>query len=448
MVRIPAGESKVHEIMMDHPIKELIKNRQKGKKEGIYSICSANEYVIRAAMIRARAADSPLLIEATANQVNQFGGYTGMKPREFKDFVYGLSIKTNFPPNKIILGGDHLGPLTWKNETESEAMEKAEQLISQYVAAGFSKIHIDTSMPLGSDDKSIPLKASVIAKRGARLAKVAEAAYQNIKINDADALHPVYIVGSEVPVPGGIREDEALQVTDPDDFIESVTLFREAFMEEGIADAFEHIVAAVVQPGVEFGNDSIHDYNREAARALCRALEKYPDLVFEGHSTDYQKRAALKQMVEDGISILKVGPALTFALREGLFMLSLIEKELFHAAPEKQSYFIEILEAVMLEKPESWKPYYHGDEEDVRRSRKYGLSDRSRYYLAHPRVKAAITVLMENLLKVKIPLSLISQYLPAQYESIREGLMQNSADALLLDRIGCLLDDYIYAASG
>ena len=55
-------------------------------------------------------------------------------------------------------------------------------------------------------------------------------------------------------------------------------------------------------------------------------------MVFEAHSTDYQTAGALRALVEDRWAILKVGPALTFALREALFALSAIEEELI-AAP-------------------------------------------------------------------------------------------------------------------
>ncbi|HZE16019.1 MAG TPA: class II D-tagatose-bisphosphate aldolase, non-catalytic subunit, partial [Mycobacterium sp.] len=44
------------------------------------SFCTANEDVLRAMFEEIRDEDAPLLIEATSNQVNQFGGYTGFTP--------------------------------------------------------------------------------------------------------------------------------------------------------------------------------------------------------------------------------------------------------------------------------------------------------------------------------------------------------------------------------
>ena len=56
-------------------------------------------------------------------------------------------------------------------------------------------------------------------------------------------------------------------------------------------------------------------------------IEQYDRLIFEAHSTDYQTPAALAALVRDHFAILKVGPALTFALREALWALDCIERE-------------------------------------------------------------------------------------------------------------------------
>ena len=61
-------------------------------------------------MERAKQAQSYVLIEATANQVNQYGGYSGMTPSGFRDYVHTIAARVGFPQKYIILGGDHLGP--------------------------------------------------------------------------------------------------------------------------------------------------------------------------------------------------------------------------------------------------------------------------------------------------------------------------------------------------
>ena len=155
---------------MKHPLKSIVEAQKNGIPKGIYSACTANELVLEAVMERAKKDEEYVLIEATANQVNQYGGYTGMKPADFAKFVYNIAKKTEFPEEKIILGGDHLGPLTWKNQPAEKAMEEAKELIRQFVMAGFTKIHIDTSMHLADDDANARLDTEIIAERRAILA--------------------------------------------------------------------------------------------------------------------------------------------------------------------------------------------------------------------------------------------------------------------------------------
>jgi len=430
-----------------HYLKYLVTMQKQGVPAGIYSACSANEYVIEAVMERALKNNDYVLIEATANQVNQFGGYTGMKPADFSDFVYSLANKMKFPKDKIILGGDHLGPLTWKNEKSDTAMEKSCELFRQYVLAGFTKIHIDTSMHLADDNVKEKLDTNVIAQRGAALCKVAEDAYNKLLKTNPQAVQPVYVVGSEVPIPGGSQEEEGgIQVTKVNDFEATVETFKQAFYKLDLQKAWDNVIAVVVQPGVEFGDETIHEYNREAAKDLCQAVKRYPSLVFEGHSTDYQTPIALKQMVEDGIGILKVGPALTFALREALFALNYIEEELFRYDPNvHHSNFINVLDEAMLTQPENWNKHYHGNGIKLRFARKYSLSDRCRYYLPERSVQDSIQRMIHNLGTVNIPLTLISEFMPVQYNKIRNGELRNDPESLLRDRIVNCIDDYLFA---
>ncbi len=433
---------------MNHPITQLIRNRSTGGVRGIYSCCSANDYVIRAILRRAKTAGVPALIEATANQVNQFGGYTGMKPADFRSFVLELAQKEGFSQDQLILGGDHLGPLTWQSLPEKEAMEKAEELVRAYVLAGFSKIHLDTSMRVGSDDRNERLSDDVIARRSAALCLKSEEAFQTYRETHPDAPAPIYVIGSEVPIPGGAQENEdSVQITSSADCEQTLRSFRDAYMHAGVSeDAWSRITAIVVQPGVEFADESIVRYRSEAARELLTFLKRHPELVFEGHSTDYQPRQCLRSMAEDGIAILKVGPALTFALREALFNLELIEQELTGLRQFDPSGFRSILEQVMTEQPGHWQKYYHGDDEHQKYARAFSFSDRARYYLTEPRVRAAMEKLLQNLGTVPIPPALLSQYFPIQYRRIRDGELAPEAEAILLDRIGDCADDYLYAA--
>ena len=429
-----------------NPVQTLLQGRGRGRQKGIYACCSANEYVVRAAIRRARERNTVVLVEATANQVNQDGGYTGMTPTDFRAFLDRLAAEEGMPRERVFCGGDHLGPLTWRNLPEAEAMPRALTRVRSYVLAGFIKIHIDTSMRLADDDGQSRLPDEVIARRGAELCAAAEDAFTAYSAAHPGASAPVYVIGSEVPIPGGALENEdCVAVTRPEDCRATLEAFRAAFAARGLDRAWGRVVALVVQPGVEFADESVVKYDRAAARPLAACLERWPGLVFEGHSTDYQPREQLREMAEDGIAILKVGPALTFALREGLFALERIEAELLKLRPFPASGFRATLEWAMQRDHKYWGGYYHGHEADRCYARAFSFSDRARYYLPVPRVSAAASTLLANLDREGIPLALLSQYLPAQFQRVRAGKIPLRAEDLLIDHVGGWIDDYLYA---
>lgn len=421
----------------------MMDQRREGKICGIESVCSANEFVLEVALKHSKLFNAPVLIEATANQVNQFGGYTGMYPKDFYEMVLKMAAEIGVPENHIILGGHHLGPLTWQNLLETEAMEKSETLVYQYARAGFTKIHLDTSMKVADDPEGL-LSTETIARRGATLYKAALKGYEELKAEKPDAMRPVFVIGSEVPIPGGAQEaEDTLAVTEPEAFRDTVATYRRVFKEEGIEDGMNDVVAVVTQPGVEFSDDQVFLYDHDAATELYAALKEFPEVCFEGHSTDYQSKECLKRMIEDGIAILKVGPALTYGLRESLFSLSMMEKEL--VPEEKQAHFIEALEKVMLEKPDNWKKHYHGDEKQLALCRKYSFFDRCRYYIGLPEVVESINKLFENLREYPIPMNMLHQYMPISYIKIRDGIIPLDPRELALDGVVAFMEDYEYA---
>ena len=433
--------------MRQNPLKKIVELQKQGKNVGIYSVCSANGYVIEAAFKRGLSDGSCVLIESTANQCDQNGGYTGMTPADFKKFVLEIADRNGFDRNRIFLGGDHLGPLTFAYKDEAEAMADSEELIRHYVAAGFTKIHIDTSMKVNSDPEDVRLSDEIIAGRGAHLAKVAEETYKELLERDPEAIPPVYVIGSEVPIPGGAvgAEDNGVQVTKVEDFKTTVAAFEKAFAKEGLdKDVWERVIGVVVQPGVEEKDSGCTEYDREKAKDLMAAIKDFPTLVFEGHSTDYQTKIKLRELVEDGVGILKVGPGLTFAMREAMFALENIEKELIYGTDTEPSKFAEVLDAEMLKNDKNWKKHYQGTELEIRLKRKYSFSDRCRYYMPTPAVEAAADRLLTNLRTLGIPLNLLSQFMPIQYTKVREGYLKNDPVELIEDRIINTIDEYLY----
>lgn len=430
---------------MKHPIKEIIEKRQLNIPVGIASFCTANSLVIETILENANRFGDYVLIESTANQVNQYGGYANMTPFEFAKYIFDIADKVNFPKDKIILGGDHLGPLAWVDKPEKEAMENACELVRQAVLAGYTKIHLDTSMRVGDDSLNEKLSDEVIARRGAILYEVCEKAFKERYNKYPDSMHPIYIIGSEVPIPGGIQDEtDSLEITKPSDLENTIKVYKKELNKLGFGENLDNIVAIVVQPGVEFGNDDLHIYDRLAAKNLSKSLKKYPNIVFEGHSTDYQSKFKLKEMVEDGVAILKVGPALTFALREALFSLSLMENDLIEDEMKK-SHFIEILDEVMLNNPKDWKKYYFGSDDDIKLARKYSFSDRSRYYLSNNKIEQAISILFKNIDSCHVPLGMIKQHFPEAFEKIRDGTISKSSKNLVKSHIEEVIEDYNFA---
>jgi D-tagatose-1,6-bisphosphate aldolase subunit GatZ/KbaZ len=185
------------------------------------------------------------------------------------------------------------------------------------------------------------------------------------------------------------------------------------------------------------------DYDRSATEELRRVLDDRGRLVFEAHSTDYQTRANLTALVEDHWAVLKVGPALTFAMREALFALAAIEDELVQEG--ERSKLVSVVDRRMREEPVYWEGYYPGGPEAQRLLRRYSYSDRIRYYWAYPDVENARERLFSNLTDRGIPQTLLSQYLPRQYVRVRQGRLDSVPGTLVLDRVRDTLEDYAVA---
>lgn len=421
---------------MQDTLRDLLAHRKSSRNRGIYSICSAHPWVLAAAMQQAIADDSPLLIEATSNQVNQFGGYTGMRPADFYSMVMEIADRERLPRERIILGGDHLGPNPWQKLPAAEAMEHAVEMVAEYARAGFTKLHLDASMSCADDPTPIAVKT--VAERAARLCEAAEKAVGN------QCSKLSYVIGTEVPVPGGATESlDHLVVTKRTDAEETLTTHRDIFHAHGLDAAWPRVIALVVQPGVEFNHDSVVLYEPSKAQDLIKLLDTHAPLVFEAHSSDYQLPENYVDLVHDGFAILKVGPALTFAMREALFALAGIEDELVPSA--QRSNLVRVMEETMMREPKNWKGHYHGSEEEQRILRRYSYSDRIRYYWPEPQVKEAVDKLMHNLQKQTIPETLLSAYLPDAYRGVRTGEIADEPLAIILNAVRNAIRPYAAA---
>jgi D-tagatose-1,6-bisphosphate aldolase subunit GatZ/KbaZ len=427
-------------------LSHVVHEQKRGKALGIPSVCSAHALVLRAAFEQALEDGSSVLVESTSNQVNQEGGYTGTTPAGFVEFVARLAAESGLPAARVVIGGDHLGPHPWAALGAPTAMERAARMVRDYVGAGYQKIHLDASMRC-ADDPPGALADEVIADRTAALAAEAEAA---ISDRQGAGPAPVYVIGTEVPPPGGqAGEHEGPVPTRVEDARRGLELTRAAFARRGLERAWERVLAQVVQPGVEFGDDVVYRYRREAAAHLRAFSESQERLVFEAHSTDYQTEAALRALVEDHFAVLKVGPELTFALREALFALEAIERELLERrAPERLSGLRRALESSMREDPRHWKAYYGADDEETLRLRRsFSLSDRARYYWPVPAVRQAAERLFANLDAERLPAGLLRQHLPQEAESEASGPREGATARLARGAVRRVLARYARACS-
>ncbi len=414
---------------MNHPLLAIPEAYHRGEHLGITSVCSAHPVVIEAALQLAKRHDKPVLIEATCNQVNQDGGYTGMTPAAFQQFVEGIADKVGLDNRRIVLGGDHLGPNPWKDLPPDQAMAKAEAMIAAYVQAGFTKLHLDTSM--GCRGERVALADAETAERAARLAEIAE-------VNKVDQ-PPIYVIGTEVPVPGGSTHAlDHLDVTAPDAVARTHDVHRSAFLVRGLDDAFTRVIALVVQPGVEFGHDNVIHFDAGKAQALAATLVNYPGLVFEVHSTDYQSCEGLRALVSNGFAILKVGPWLTFALREALYALDAVA-DVLHGYPPKGE-LMTAMDDVMAAAPGNWMKYYEGNDSELWLQRHFSYSDRIRYYWPTPAAESAVSRLMARLAGKQVPAPVVGQYLP--------HITGSNAEEILLTAIEFILRKYEAACTG
>ena len=348
-------------------LRDIIRRNRAGAAVAIPSVCSAHPDVLRASLALAAQLDRHIVIEATSNQVNQDGGYTGMTPVDFIQFVNALADEAKIDREQIIFGGDHLGPQAWRSMDAAQALAKADRLVHDYVAAGFHKIHLDCSE--GCAGETAQLGDDVTAARSARLAQICSEVHPDL----------LFVIGTEVPPPGGARVDEDgdIPATTPTDARATLAAHDAAF-----GPLAPMIGGLVVQPGVEFSPTAVHALPMGRDPGLLNALSEHPDICLEAHSTDYQQDAVYPRLAQLGFAFQKVGPALTFAYRQALYALDQLREDKGALQAE--------MEVVMLEDPSKWQGHYSGDPDALREQRHFGLADRIRYYWPAPKAQAAV----------------------------------------------------------
>lgn len=405
---------------MSEVLRDIIRRNRAGERVAIPSVCSAQPDVLETSLVMAARLDRHIVIEATSNQVNQDGGYTGMTPVDFIGFVNGLADKSGVARERIIFGGDHLGPQAWRALDADAAMAKADTMVRDYVAAGFGKIHLDCSEGCAGDPPQ--MDDDVTAVRSARLAQICHDVRDDL----------LFVVGTEVPPPGGARVDEHGEIPPTSPTAARNTL---AAHDAAFDDMADLIGGLVVQPGVEFSPTTVHALPMDRDPHLRDALSGHPRVCLEAHSTDYQDPAVYPRLAELGFAFQKVGPALTFAYREALYALDQLR-------PSKGALQA-TMEAVMLADPTQWQGHYSGDEDALLAQRHFGLADRIRYYWPRSKAQAAVQGLLAELDQL-IPDAPLLTVFDQSVLDRAEGLRGAQAQRLIHAQIECALAPYFF----
>ncbi len=423
---------------MAEVLRDIIRRNRAGERVAIPSVCSAHPEVLRASLMLARDLGQPVVIEATSNQVNQDGGYTGQHPRDFIATVGQMTAEVGLSADQVIFGGDHLGPQVWRAGPAAAAMAKARVMIADYVEAGFTKIHLDCSE--GCAEEPPQLGDAVTAARAADLAKVA--------LNAArDPLALIFVIGTEVPPPGGARMDEAGEIapTTPASARATLAAHAQAFHAAGIGAALGQIGGLVVQPGVEFSPMAVHPLPMTRDPGLVAVLADWPGVCLEAHSTDYQPNAVLPRLAELGFAFLKVGPALTFAYRRAIYALDALAAQ---AGWRARLSVPEVMESLMLADHRSWQAHYHAGSGDLRVARHFGLADRIRYYWPRPEAVAAVDALFRGIDGRDLPDPLLQQGFSSAVIADAKRAGGPLAPALVRAEIQAALRPYFLFAPG
>jgi D-tagatose-1,6-bisphosphate aldolase subunit GatZ/KbaZ len=306
-------------------------------------------------------------------------------------------------------------------------------MVADYAAAGFSKIHLDCSEGCAGEPAQLP--DAVTAARSAALAATALAAAP-------DPAQLLFVIGTEVPPPGGARTDDHGDIPPTTPEAAAATLVAHADAFRALNLPLDQIGGLVVQPGVEFSPMEVHPLPLARDPGLLGALKDWPGLCLEAHSTDYQDPQVYPRLASLGFAFQKVGPALTFAWREALYALDTLRVQCGWASGPG---LVDEMEAIMLADPGYWQGHYRGDSAELRVERHFGLADRIRYYWPQPTAQAAVGRLFADLDGRNLPEpALLAHFARAEIASARQA-PHSLPRALALARVQSALRPYFFS---
>jgi D-tagatose-1,6-bisphosphate aldolase subunit GatZ/KbaZ len=349
--------------------------------KAIPSFCTSNIFVLKSLLSFCKKKKLPILIETTSNQVNQHGGYSGNKPKDFIRKMNNLAKKMQFNKKNIFYGGDHLGPLPWKLSNSSVALKKSIELVNLYIAAKYQKIHIDTSIECNDDktltNKEVFLRAQYILK----------------KLKNKRIIKNTFLVfGTEVPLAGG-NNNKKIKSTMFKKIIDEYNNFSKLLKFENLPIKN---FGLVIEPGMKFMHKNVTKPYLKNFK-LKKLFSKKNNFFYEAHSTDYQSFITLRNLVKNNFKILKVGPELTFNLLKSFLFMEKVEKKKY----SKRSNFKKTILDEMFTSDQYWRDYFKNvSKKELKKNIINSYYDRTRYYLDNKKVLNSIKVLENNINRI------------------------------------------------
>jgi D-tagatose-1,6-bisphosphate aldolase subunit GatZ/KbaZ len=415
---------------------DIMKANCRGERKGIYAVESQNSTVIEAYLRQALADGSPALFEISAELLDPHRQSGKILPDDFIAKVKRNVLKIGFPRDRLFFGVNDLSPSLWKDESVETALKKTCAFISDLVSLGFNKLGIHAGVRLKGDPADKLLPQEVIIAREAVLYQAAEQAAAALP----DEEKPLYVI--DVHPGQGMTEDQKNMVCKEDVEI-AAERFDRAAAAAGPPEMKERflVVRIFLSPG--YNSEKVIPFDSSLLKELGECVHERKLVVLWARQADFQSQMVLDQLVDNHFAFLSVGPELTYTMREALFSMAMMENETMIGKPGVYlSNFIIELDRAMQSAPRHWQKYYTGNGFEQLIARKYSLYDRSRFYWEDKEVRKMKKRLFDNLIEYPVPLTVLRQFMPCQYERVAAGELENKPDALVMDAVRRALRRY------
>ena len=198
----------------------------------------------------------------------------------------------------------------------------------------------------------------------------------------------------------------------------------------------ERILAVRLDIGRGHDGETVFPFSKAVFEdVLDQSNDHFPNLLGAEH-IDHQPRSVLNALIKAHFAYMRVGSEFTYVMREAIFSLAMMENETLQGKPGVYlSNLMVELDKAMQFSPDQWSAYYQGNGFEQLLSRKYSLHDRSRFFWGEADVQEAWARLFQNLVSYPIPLTVLRQFMPDQYEHVIYGEIENTPEALVLDKL-------------